>query len=127
MEQTQEKKEISKFDYFYQSEANQFAYYRIPKDLVINKEFSELSIPAKFLYALFLDRATLSFKNGFLDERGRVFIIYKVEALMDDSGLSNKSVAKFSNELEEYGLIKRKRLGLGQPNRIYVMNFRNRK
>lgn len=127
MEQTQNNKEISKFDYFYQSEANQFAYYRIPKDLVINKEFSELSIPAKFLYALFLDRATLSFKNGLLDERGRVFIIYKVEALMDDSGLSNKSVAKFSNELEEYGLIKRKRLGLGQPNRIYVMNFRNRK
>ena len=127
MEQTQNNKEISKFDYFYQSEANQFAYYRIPKDLVINKEFSELSIPAKFLYALFLDRATLSFKNGLLDERGRVFIIYKVEALMNDSGLSNKSVAKFSNELEEYGLIKRKRLGLGQPNRIYVMNFRNRK
>lgn len=127
MEQTQNNKEISKFDYFYQSEANQFAYYRIPKDLVINKEFSELSIPAKFLYALFLDRATLSFKNGLLDERGRVFIIYKVEALMDDSGLSNKSVTKFSNELEEYGLIKRKRLGLGQPNRIYVMNFRNRK
>ena len=127
MEQAQNNKEISKFDYFYQSEANQFAYYRIPKDLVINKEFSELSIPAKFLYALFLDRATLSFKNGLLDERGRVFIIYKVEALMNDSGLSNKSVAKFSNELEEYGLIKRKRLGLGQPNRIYVMNFRNRK
>ena len=112
MEQTQEKKEISKFDYFYQSEANQFAYYRIPKDLVINKEFSELSIPAKFLYALFLDRATLSFKNGLLDERNRVFIIYKVEALMDDSGLSNKSVAKFSNELEEYGLTKRFRVGL---------------
>lgn len=38
-----------KYDYFYESEANQFAYYRIPKDLVTNKEFLELSITAKFL------------------------------------------------------------------------------
>ena len=118
---------LIKFDYFYESEANQFAYYRIPKDLVTNKEFLELSITAKFLYALFLDRATLSFKNGLLDEAGRVFIIYKIDALMEDSGLSNKSVNKFLDELEEYGLIKRVRKGLGQPNYIYVMNFRSQK
>ena len=77
MEQTQKYNEIKKFDYFYQTEANQFAYYRIPKDLVINKAFCELSIQAKFLYALFLDRATLSFKNGLIDDLKRVFIIYK--------------------------------------------------
>ena len=127
MEQTQKNNEIKKFDYFYQTEANQFAYYRIPKDLVINKAFCELSIQAKFLYALFLDRATLSFKNGLIDDLKRVFIIYKVEDLITDSGLCKKSVVKFSNELEEFGLIEKLRVGLGQPNRIYVMNFRNLK
>ena len=44
-----------------------------------NVYFAELSADAKLLYAFFLDRVSLSIKNGWIDDKGRVFIYYSVK------------------------------------------------
>ncbi len=43
-------------DYFYNTQAEQFASVEIPKELLTGKSFSSLSASAKMLYAVLLDR-----------------------------------------------------------------------
>ena len=38
---------------------------------------TDLSHTAKLLYTLLLDRATLSQKNNWVDEQGRIYVIYR--------------------------------------------------
>lgn len=66
-------------DYYYGDQAEQFSFYRIPKLLFTDKRFKDLSAEAKILYGLLLDRMSLSAKNGWLDQEGRVYIVYTVE------------------------------------------------
>lgn len=48
------------FDYYYIQEAEQFTFYRIPKQLFTNPVFKSMSVEAKVLYGLMLDRMGLS-------------------------------------------------------------------
>ena len=57
---------------------------------------------------------SLSARNGWLDKAGRVFIIYTVQEVQDSLGCADKKATKLLRELEEYGLIERKREGAGQ-------------
>ena len=59
---------------YYGGESEQFAFYRIPRKLVTGSYFKNLSTDAKLLYGLLLDRMSLSMKNGWYDEQGRVYI-----------------------------------------------------
>ena len=59
------------FDYYYGDESNQFAFYRIPRQLITGEAFKKLSTDAKLLYGLLLDRMGLSAKNGWYDDMGR--------------------------------------------------------
>ena len=112
------------YDYFYGAEADQFSFYRIPKVLFTEERFSSISAEAKVLYGLLLDRMSLSARNGWLDEEGRVYIIFSVEDIMTSMGCANQKAAKLLYELEsKCSLIERKRQGLGKPNLIYVKNF----
>ena len=60
-------------DYFYGDEAEQFIYFRIPRQLITDPRFKHLSTDAKLLYGMLLDRMSLSVKNGWYDEDGRVY------------------------------------------------------
>ena len=62
-------------DYFYGVQAEQFTFYRIPKVLFTDERYKNISVDAKTLYGILLDRMNLSAKNGWLDEKGRV--LYK--------------------------------------------------
>ena len=59
-----------------------YAFYRVPKLLFTTDRFWNLSTDAKMLYGLLLDRMSLSQKNGWVDEQGRVYIIYTIEYLL---------------------------------------------
>ena len=110
-------------DYFYGQSSELFSFYRIPKLLFQDSRFQPLSTDAKILYGILLDRMSFSARNGWLDKAGRVFIIYTVQEVQDSLGCADKKATKLLRELEEYGLIERKRRGLGKPDLIYVKNF----
>ena len=42
--------------YFYGDEAEQFIYFRIPRQLITGPRFKHLSTDAKLLYGMLLDR-----------------------------------------------------------------------
>ena len=105
------------FDYFYGQSGEMFSYFRVPKILIRDIKFKDLSTDAKTQYGM------LSVKNGWLDEQGRVYIIFPVQEVMDALGCADNKATKLFRELEKFGLIERKRRGLGKPNLIYVKNF----
>ena len=111
------------FDYFYGQSGEMFSYFRVPKILFRDIKFKDLSTDAKTLYGILLDRIGLSVKNGWLDEQGRVYIIFPVQEVMDALGCADNKATKLFRELEKFGLIERKRRGLGKPDLIYVKNF----
>ena len=112
------------FDYYYKNEAEQFNFYRIPKVLFTDSRFSKLSVEAKVLYGLLLDRMSLSLKNDWIDEDGKVYIYFKLEDAQEFLGVGKDKCIKLFAELDKgIGLIERKKQGLGKPTMIYVMNF----
>ena len=114
------------FDYYYGIEAEQFSFYRVPRLLIKDERFKGLSSDAKLLYGLMLDRMSLSMKNGWLDDENRAYIIYTVDAIMEDLGCGKDKAIKVLAELDTnkgIGLVERIRRGLGKPDIIYVKNF----
>ena len=110
-------------DYFYGKQADRFAFIKIPKAVLLDAEYSGLSAEAKILYAVFLDRLSLSIKNEWIDDANRVFIIYSQKAIMQVLSCNTGKAAKVVAELETYNLIHKVKLGQGNPDRIYVLNF----
>ena len=112
------------FEYYYTNEAEQFTFYRIPKVLFTDSRFQNLSVEAKVLYGLMLDRVGLSLKSGWVDEQQRVYIYFTVADVEEQLQCGHNKAIRLMKELDtDIGLIRRKRQGLGKPDRIYVMNF----
>ena len=112
-----------KFDYYYGSQADQFSFIRIPKAMLTEKTFSSLSLQAKMLYGILLDRMGLSMKNGWFDSENKVYIIYQIAEIQEDLGFSKKKAIEYLAELENFGLVEKKRRGLGLPSILYVKSF----
>ena len=113
-------------DYFYRSEAGQFSFIKIPKLLVTGEDFSSLSISAKILYGLLLDRMAIASKNQWIDDEGRVYIQYQLSEIQEDMNISKRKAGECLNELQDMGLIQKRKGGNGYPSRIYVKNFMKR-
>ena len=114
------------FEYFYGPESESYSFCRIPKVLIIDPYFKCLSTDAKLLYGLFLDRMSLSARNGWRDDADRVYIYYTLNEIQDDLNCGHGKAVKLLAELDSakgIGLIERVRQGLGKPDRIYVKQF----
>lgn len=109
-------------EYYYKEEAEMFTFYRVPKLLFTDPRFKSLPNDAKLLYGLMLDRMGLSIKNDrFHDEAGRIYIYMKqTEAAELLNVRSPEKIVKLYKALETAGLLERKRLGLGHPDRLYI-------
>ena len=111
-------------DYIYGMEAEQFSFLRVPKVLLQHEAYKGISAEAKLLYSIFLDRVGISLRNGWMDEKRRVFIIFTIDEIQEQMNCGNKKAVQLLGELEsKAGLIERKRQGLGKPNLIYVKSF----
>ena len=96
------------------------AFIRIPKPLIHDKKYNQLSLAAKFMYGLLYDRLQLSLKNKWYDSDGIVFQYYTNEQFMLDLSASEKTVIKIKKELSNIGLLKEVRQGVNLPNRLYL-------
>lgn len=114
------------FGYFYGDQSESYAFYRFPKQLMTGAQFKQLSMDAKVLYGLMLDRMGLSAKNGWHDELGRVYIFYTVAEIQEAFNCGHDRVLRMLAELDTekgIGLIERKKQGQGKPTMIYVKQF----
>jgi hypothetical protein len=124
-EETQMQRQFTN-DYYYGSESEQYTFYRLPKVLFTDERFKKLSDSAKILYGLMLDRMGLSQRNGWLDERNRVYIYFTLEDVQKYLNCKTDKGIKLLAELDTVkgvGLIERKKQGQGKPTKIYLKKF----
>ncbi len=95
-------------------------FYQIPKELFINPYYKKLNSDSKLLYALLLDRLSVSMKNEWFDEDGNIFLIFSRKEAQEKLNLSDKTVTKAFKELNDVKLIYEKKLGFRKNNIIYV-------
>ena len=107
--------------YYYGYEAEQFSFYRIPKLLFTDSRFAGISTDARLLYGILLDRMSLSMKNGWHDDQGRVYIIFTLDDVAETLGFKTEKAIKLFHELDSkkgVGLIERVRQGQGRASLI---------
>ena len=80
----------------------------------------DLTQTTKLVYAVLLDRSTLSQANNWTDEDGRLFIVFPISGIANTIDRSPMTVKNALNELETAGLIERRHGGFASPNRIFV-------
>lgn len=117
------------FDYYYGEESESCSFYRIPRLLIVGERFSGLSMDAKLLYGLMLDRMNLSARNGWYDDAGRVYIYYTLEEIQESMSCGHGKAVRLLAELDTgkgIGLIERTKQGQGKPTRIYVKRYTTR-
>lgn len=93
------------------------AYMQFPKFLLE----TNLSYTAMIIYIVLLDRARLSLRNGWTNEKGVTYLVYPIEDLAKAVHRGQTTVKDSISELRKAGLIETERLGLGKANRIYVL------
>ena len=98
-------------------------FIRFPLSLLAGKNYKPMSLEAKVVYSLLLNRLTLSQRNGWLNEQNEVYLIYTREEAADTLGITYKKAIAAFKELLSYGLIIEKRRGRGFPNIIYLVKI----
>ena len=86
--------------YFYGDEAMQFTYFRIPCQLITHPRFKHLSTDSKLLYGMLLDRMSLSIKNEWYDDTGRVYIYYTVDEIGSNLNCGRDKAMKLLAEID---------------------------
>lgn len=111
------------FDYFYGAKTEQYSFYTIPKMLIQDQKFKNISMDAKVLYAIMLSRSALSYRNNYIDGDGKVYIIFPVQSIMEELNCCNQKAIKTLKELENKNLIEKVIRGQGKAALIYVKDF----
>lgn len=112
------------FDYFYGAEREHFRYYQMPAVMLEDGHYQRLSANAKLLYAVLLNLVSLSQANDWIESgTNRIYIVCPQKEIAYRLGCSLRSAGKTVKELEEFGLLERKKQGQGRPELLFVKNF----
>ena len=95
---------------------------KLTRYLALPKELLKLNISptAMVVYALLLDRANLSQKNSWTDEKGRVYVHFAFESIAMYMGFSEATARRALKELEKQELIYKVPTGYMKPYQIYL-------
>ena len=74
------------------------------------------------LYALLLDRASISRQNGYVEPDGTIRLYFTLEQAQTKLHRSRQSATRIFRELEYSGLIVRRKRGLGKP-ALITLNY----
>lgn len=96
-------------------------FYQLPKDLIKNNYYKDMSANSKIAYAILKDRHSVSLKNKWFDDLGRVYFLFSDKELAEVLDTSIRTASRYKNELHSYGLIHMERQGLNKRNRIYIL------
>ena len=109
-------------NYFYGPESDQFNFIRIPKPLLSDPMYESLGLEEVVTYSILLDRMSLSSKNGWFDELGRVYVYCSLETVMEYANCKKNKAIEILKNLDAIGLIEKVKIP-GRGTKIYVKNF----
>lgn len=92
----------------------------VPKVLFKDARYQSLSIMAKVLYSLLLDRMKYAAQNGWIDQNGEMFVIYPKSEMMKDLKSTRYRIDDAISELKKTGNMVRIVKDNGRPNRFYI-------
>ena len=98
------------------------SYVPLPRFLLQDETLCEISNDAKVLYALLLDRASISRKNSYVEPDGTIRLYFTVEQAQAKLHRSRQGATRIFRELEYSGLIVRRKQGLGKP-ALITLNY----
>ena len=98
------------------------SYIPLPRFLLQDEQLRDISNDAKVLYALLLDRASVSRQNGYVEPDGTIRLYFTLEQAQKKLHCSRQSATRIFRELEYSGLIVRRKQGLGKP-AIITLNY----
>ena len=104
----------------YIDEVKNNAFYQFPQWLLKEEPYKDLGDKAKLMYMLLFDRRTLSIKNKWYDDDGKIYMYFTNEQFMKELNCSEKTIIKAKKELSQIGLLKEVRQGINRPNRLYI-------
>lgn len=97
-------------------------FFKLPQVFFTNEKYKPLSNDAKIAYAILENRLSVSIKNNWVDDTGRIYFIYTNENLKTILNISSPNkITKLKKELENANLLIQKRQGLNKPNMLYLM------
>ena len=102
----------------------------IPKMLFQEKQYEKLSVDAKLLYSLLLDRKTLANMNGWIDQNGTAYVVYPKSEMKKHLNASRYRVDMALEELEKCGqmvVVTQPDLNCGITCWVYVEKYVHRK
>lgn len=91
--------------YFTIQEEQQKMFTQLPKALLYEDIYKPMSNDSKVLYSFLIDRVSLSAKNGYVDEQGRVYIKCSEITMAEILNKTEKTVRKFKKELIDKDLL----------------------
>ena len=113
-------KERPSFPLMRQTDVQNMYHMQMPLWLFYDPRYSEMSLDAKVTYTFLLNRYKLSRKNGWVNERGEVFVIFPRKALAKELRICEQRVTAAFRKLVELKLVWEKRCGRGDANQIYL-------
>ena len=102
------------------NEVKNNAFYQFPQWLLKDEPYKQLGDKAKLMYMLLFDRRTLSIKNKWYDDDGKIYMYFTNEQFMRELNCSEPAVIKAKKELAQVWLLKEVRQGINKPNRLYI-------
>ncbi|MBQ9616731.1 MAG: replication initiator protein A [Oscillibacter sp.] len=110
-------------DYCYGDELKIDSFCRLPRIFFKSEACGNVPPEAQYLYALMLDRVSLSMRNGWRDADGRVFIYFTLNDVKRLLNVGKNKAVKLFKQLESLDLIHRRKQGQGKPARVFVRTF----
>ena len=98
------------------------SYIPLPRFLLQDEALYQITNDAKVLYAMLLDRASISRQNGYAEPDGTIRLYFTVQQAQERLHRSRQSVTRIFRELELCGLINRRKQGLGRP-AVITLNY----
>lgn len=82
-------KERPSFQLMVQTDVQSIYHMQMPRWLFSDSRYCEMSLDAKVTYTFLLNRFQLSRRNGWVNERGEVFVIFPRKALAKELRISS--------------------------------------
>ncbi|MGO0093334.1 replication initiator protein A [Streptococcus suis] len=97
-------------------------YYYLPKALLIEEKYRDLSLHAILFYVILLDKREEAIENGWIDDDGEIYFAYKLTEMSEMFGFSRTKIIgiKYQLQIAELATVHKGNRVLHLPDRIYL-------